>query len=136
MKKILFILDKIKTNLLNLWDKYIAAYGKASKEGYKSNAFAPIAWFSIFLILPIVTTILVTKDNTIRYLMFGLLSLVILFTLTMYIVLLVKDPKLLQSEEYRLEEKKLEIIAEKGGEIRIEEAESITKGIIGESLSE
>jgi hypothetical protein len=115
---VLPIFAYIKKNVLT-WANYMTAYGKAVKAGYKSNAFSPIAWFSIFIIVPLVTGILICKNFTIQIILILLLSLVVLFTLFVYAVLLVKNPKLLQSEKYRLEEQKLNMISEKGGKIRI-----------------
>lgn len=117
MKSIFHIFEAIKKKILAFWD-YITAYGKAVKYGYKANAFSPIAWYSVFLIIPLIAAIIWVKNSTIQYILVGLLIVVIFFPLVMYIVLLAKDPKLLQSERYRLEEQKLNMIAEKGGNIK------------------
>jgi len=54
-------------------------------------------------------------DNTIiKYACLGLMIVLVLFTLLMYVVLYKKDPKLLQSEAYRIEDKKLDLIAQQG----------------------
>ena len=58
------------------------------------------------------------KDSLISYIFLSLLVIVVLFALCMYVVLLIKDPNLLQSEYYRIEDKKLDIIASKGSDIQ------------------
>lgn len=63
----------------------MAAYGKASKDGYKRNAFPPLAWFSIFLILPLIVAILWVGGGLIQYILLGLLCVIVLFTLAMYL---------------------------------------------------
>ena len=52
MKFILHTLDKLKTQILSFWHKYMLGYGKSMKDGYVHNAFSPLVWFVIFLIIP------------------------------------------------------------------------------------
>src|SRR5205085_79419 len=106
----------LKTKMLGVWDNYIRAYGKSVKDGYVSNAYAPLVWFVIFLIVPLVVVTLVAKNQVIQYICAGLFVVVIIFTLVMYVVLLLKNPKLLQSEWYRLESKRLDLISQQGDE--------------------
>lgn len=131
MKSIVHTFDYLKREILVLWDKYMAAYGKASKDGYKKNAFSPLAWFSIFLIVPLIVAILCIGRGVIQYLLLGLLIIIVLFTLIMYLVLFIKNPNLLQSEWYRLEEQKLTMIGEKGGEIKIAKVDLNSNARIG-----
>jgi len=116
---------------LVLWDKYMAAYGKASKDGFKKNAFSPLAWFSIFLVVPLVIAILLVGRGTIQYILIGLLCFIVVFTAAMYLVLLIVNPGALQSEWFRLEEHKLNMIGEKGGEIKIEKVNLNSNARIG-----
>lgn len=122
------IFDRIYIKLSGLWT-YITAYGKSVKDGYKSNAFSPLAWFCFFPIGLLVAIILIVKNNAVQYVCLGLIVLLIVFPLIMYVVLLRKDPKLLQSEWYRLEDKRLEMSA-KGEEIKSVESESVTNVLI------
>jgi hypothetical protein len=131
MRLIIHIFGQLKRGILIIWDKYMAAYGKASKDGYKKNAFSPLAWFSIFLIIPLIVAILWVGTGIIQYLLIGLLCVIVIFTLTMYLILLTKDPNLLQSEWYRLEEHKLNMIGEKGGEIKIAKVDLNSNARIG-----
>ena len=112
------IFEKIRVKIL-AFTKYIAAYGKAVKDGYISNAYSPLVWLIVLVLLPLGGFVIFTDDIIIKYVSFGLIILIILFALVMYVVLLKKDPRLLQSEWYRLEDKRLNMIAEKGdtGEI-------------------
>jgi hypothetical protein len=98
-----------------LWDKYIQSYGKSIKDGYKSNAFAPLVWFYVFVIPILIILTLLIKDIVIQLIIIGLIVVLILFALLMFFLLFKKDPKLLQSEWYRLENKKLDMIAQQGG---------------------
>jgi hypothetical protein len=67
----------------------------------------------------------------IQYILLGLLCVIVLFTLAMYLVLLIKSPNALQTEWFRLEEHKLNMIGEKGGEIRIAKVDLNTNTRIG-----
>lgn len=89
------------------------------KSGYKTNAFAPLVWFTA-VSLPILLYFGFKTSNTlIQFFLIGASVFIVLFAAIMYLVIFLKDPKLLQSEGYRLEDKKLDLIAEKGGAISI-----------------
>ena len=113
------IFDKFKKRLLFFWQNYTAKYGKAIKDGYKSNAFSPIAWYCYFLIIPLGFGCIYTKNTIVQIIFLVLIIIIILFPLVMYFLLFKKDPKLLQSEAYRIRDKTLDIIAQKGGEILV-----------------
>jgi hypothetical protein len=130
MRRLFAIFDRINRFFLNFVN-FIAAYGKSVKDGYKSNAFSPLVWLLVFLIPCLITVIFVIRNDIIRYVLVGLIVLLILFALLMYFLLFKRDPKLLQSEWYRLEDKKLSMIAEKGGQITISEVELNPKTQIG-----
>jgi len=114
LKNFFAIFGRLKRKILAFWEKYVTAYGKSVKDGYKSNAYSPLVWFLVFLLPLLIIITLVVKNPVIQYIFVGLIVLTILFSLVIYVVLLVKDPKLLQSEWYRLEDKKLTMIAEQG----------------------
>ncbi|MEI9955140.1 MAG: hypothetical protein WDM90_02280 [Ferruginibacter sp.] len=114
MNFILSIFDKLKKRLLANWISYIGKYGQSVKDGYKSNAFSPLVWFIVIFVTPLFVTIWLTNDLVFKYSCFGLIVLVLIFAFCMYIKLLNKDPKLLQSEWYRLEDKKLDMVAQQG----------------------
>lgn len=119
MKNPIFrLLNYFGSGNLNIWEKYIRSYGSSMKDGYKTNAFSPLAWFVIFLIIPLLVLVLASKNTVIQYGAMGILLLVVLFCLGMYIILLRKDPKLLQSEKFRIEDRKMDLIAENGGDIK------------------
>jgi hypothetical protein len=101
---------------MNFFAPYLQSLVNSVKVGYKTNAFAPLVWFS-FIIVGLLFLFGYLSSEPLNYFLFGLGGIVILFDLVMYIVLLNKDPKLLQSENYRLEDKKLEILQEKGGKV-------------------
>jgi hypothetical protein len=113
VNRFLTIFDRLKTSLLSIWT-YITAYGKSVQDGYKSNAFSPLAWYVFFPIIPLVVIILAIQNKMVLYVCLGLIVLLILFPLVMYVVLLIKDPKLLQSEWYRLEDKRMDMVAKQG----------------------
>lgn len=96
------------------WTNYIGKYGQSVKDGYKSNAFSPLTWFAIFFVIPMVIIVLFTSNDVIKYICLSIIILIILFAFVMYVVLLSKDPKLLQSEWYRLEDKRLDMVAQQG----------------------
>jgi len=123
------ILGKIRSIILVVWQKYMAAYGKSVKDGYVSNAYAPLVWFVVFLIIPFILGIIFIHNTIVQYVLIGLIAIIVLFSLVMYVVLLVKDPKLLQSESYRLEDKKLDLIAQQGdgGSITVIESQNIAE---------
>ena len=123
MKSILHIFGNLKRRILVLWDKYMAAYGVAVKNGYKSNAFSPIAFYAYFLILPLIGAAVWIHNFVLQCIFVAVIVIIALFPLVMYLLLFKKDPRLLQSEKFRLEEKKLNMIAEKGGSIKISEVD-------------
>jgi hypothetical protein len=96
------------------YDQIMAQLANLMKSGSKTNAFAPLIWLCGIVIFTSMIGIYYFNDVVIKYLFVALIFLVIIFALVMYVVLLIKDPRLLQSEHYRIEDKKLDIIASKG----------------------
>jgi len=109
-------LGELLHRIMIMWEKYITAYGKSVKDGYKSNAFDPLVWFVIFLIIPFIVVVLASSNEIIKYLSLGFIFVIVIFSLVMYVILLCKDPKLLQSEWYRLENRRLDLISQQGNE--------------------
>jgi energy-coupling factor transporter transmembrane protein EcfT len=93
----------------------MAGYGVAVEKGYKSNALAPLIWLDIFVIPILLTGVFFIKIVALKYALVSIIFMLLLFTLIMYVLLFKKDPKLLQSEKYRLEDKRLDLIAQKDG---------------------
>lgn len=77
----------------------------------------------VFVIPVLVVVMCVIKNSAIQYILVGLIVVLILFTLLMYFLLFKKDPNLLQSEKFRIEHKKMDLIAEKGGKIAFKEVD-------------
>lgn len=100
------------------YDQIMAQLANLMKSGSKTNAFAPLILLCSIVIFTSMIGIYYFNESLIKYLFVALIFLVIIFALVMYVVLLVKDPNLLQSERYRIEDKKLDIIASKGEEIQ------------------
>lgn len=128
MMRIFVILDKLNRKFLN-FVSYIASYGKAIAGGYKTNALAPLIWFNVFLIPVFTTGAILINITAIKYVLIISIIISVLFTFVMYVVLFIKDPKLLQSEGYRIEDKKLDIIAQKGGDILVNPVNLSTREI-------
>lgn len=109
----------LSTKLHIMFQNYFANLANVVKVGYKSNAFAPLVWFNAvvqpFLFVPA----FLSKNETIKVVLIIVASLLIVFSAIMYLVLFLKDPKLLQSENFRIEDKKLDLIAQKGSDISI-----------------
>lgn len=99
-------------------NQYLANLVNLVKVGYKSNAFAPLVWFN-GIVDPLLLIIAVIVGGITSYILIILLGLIILFSLAMYAIIFAKNPNLLQSERYRLEDKKLDLIASKGSEFMI-----------------
>ena len=108
-----YIKNKIKMS----WEQYFANVANIVKSGYRSNAFAPYVWFCAIVIPFLIAAILLIKDPRVTIVVSIAICFVILFASVMYFVLFQKDPKLLQSENYRIEDRKLDLIEQKGGDL-------------------
>ena len=107
------------------------------KSGSKTNAYAPLLWLCGIVIFSSTGGMFYFKEPVIKYVFLGLIVLVVIFALIMYIVLLVIDPKLLQSEHFRIEDKKLDIIASKGEGIQFNPIDlTVPTKQIGENKNE
>ena len=95
--------------MLNL-NKYFA---EALQRGQRSSALSPLLWLNSIVSIP--SLILSTRvEGPFRYVLFGLGVLIVLSTLVAYAYLLRRDPRLVQSETFQLESRRLDIIASKG----------------------
>lgn len=100
------------------YDQMMAQLANMMKSGSKTNAYAPLIVVCGIVIFASMIGIHYFDENIIKYVFLGLIVVVVIFALVMYVVLLMKDPKLLQSERYRIEDRKLDIIASKGQDIQ------------------
>lgn len=96
------------------------------RSGYRSNAFAPFVWATGLVFMFIAAFYWGTSDTIIRYALIGLFVFLVISLVIIYFVLLIKDPRLLQSENYRLEDKKLDMITQKGSDFEIKPVELVT----------
>ena len=97
----------------------LASLGNSLKVFKRGNAFTPFAFFAIFLIV-ILIYFAASLHGTLQLILIILVCFIVGFSCLMYLLLFLKDPRLLQSETYRLEEQKLNIIQEKGGNVIFE----------------
>lgn len=109
----------LRRRLLMPLDISISQLVNLIKSGYRSNAFAPYVWF--LGVIAIVSFILMyfIPDEFIRRILAVVLVAAMLFGMFMYYTLFKKDPRLLQSESFRLEDKKLDMISQKGSDFPI-----------------
>ena len=92
-----------------------AHVGSIIKSGYKSNVFAPVVWFIIAIQPFLITLAFIIKDYYLRcWIVFGDLGIVVAAFLT-YLGILICKPVLLQTEKFRIENRKLDIVSQKGG---------------------
>ncbi|HVW16395.1 MAG TPA: hypothetical protein VHB54_21355 [Mucilaginibacter sp.] len=119
------------------FDQMMAQLANLMKSGSKTNAYAPLIWQCSIVCVLSIGGMYYFKEPVIRYVFLGLIVLVVIFALVMYVVLLIKDPKLLQSEKYRIEDKKLDIIASKGEGIQFNPIDlTVPTKEIGENTNE
>jgi hypothetical protein len=120
--KCLYLINIIQLrfyHLIKMFRQYVSGISNiVNSGGKKSNAFTPILkLIGIFAITFI--PIALYLNGIIVYIMLGVLMFLFLGAVIIYLIIFFKDPKLLQSESYRIEERKLEIVSEKGGALVI-----------------
>jgi hypothetical protein len=98
-------------------DQYLSKLANMVQVGRRSNAFAPVIWLTGIICFICIGGMHYFDDPIIKYTLLIIFIIGILYAMAMYIVLLVKDPRLLQSESFRIEDKKLDIISAKGSEV-------------------
>lgn len=81
-----------------------------------------LLWLNLLITLPCFILSAVCADS-IRWALFGVGLLVIIFTLFEFHGFKKTNPRLLQSESYQIEMEKLDLIGEMGGSIDIEPVE-------------
>jgi len=102
------------------FEHYLSNLANVVKAGYKSNAFAPLVWFNAIIQPLLYIVIYFISNDIIKYILVAVSSAVLIFSGIMYLVIFLKDPRLLQSERFRIEDKKLDMISQKGSDIVIE----------------
>ena len=103
-----------------MFQQYLSNLALLVKSGYKSNTFSPLVWFCA-IVMPVLAALLIfSNDKVIIYTSLALFVVLLMFCMRMYLKTFDKDPKLLQSERFRIEDKKLDLVAQKGSNIEIE----------------
>ncbi|QQL48297.1 hypothetical protein [Mucilaginibacter ginkgonis] len=116
------------------YDQIMAQLANLMKTGSKTNAYAPLIWLCGVVMVAGMGGMFYFSNPIIQYVFLGLIVIVVIFAIVMYVVLLAMDPKLLQSEHYRIEDKKLDIIASKGKPIEFNPVDlSVPTKEIGEN---
>lgn len=100
-------------------ENFVANLSGIIKAGYKTNAFAPLVWFNAVADPSLIISINCSDDKSMKLIFLLCVILIILCTLVAYFYMLFKRPDLLQSEKFRIEDKKLDLIASKGSDIVI-----------------
>jgi hypothetical protein len=122
LKQLITLPNKLKLKVQQVW----ANLANIVKSGYRSNAFAPLVWFNAIVNSFLLIGICYTNEIIVKYIFTICLGIILIFTLVMYLALFIKDPKLLQSERFRLEDKKLDMISQKGSDIVIQPVDLTT----------
>jgi hypothetical protein len=113
MKKLIF--GKINKMAENV----VANVSGVFKAGYKTNAFAPLVWFNAVADPSLFFAAKFSEANYLKIIFVILLCIILISSLVAYFYMLFKKPDLLQSERFRIEDKKLNLIASKGSDIII-----------------
>lgn len=116
VKSFIFLMKK---KIRMSYDQILAKFGSLIGTYSKRNIYAPLIWISGFIITMLGIIMFSFKEySEVRYTCLVFILLITIFDLVMYVIIFVKDPKLLQSERFRLEDKKLDMMASKGSEIK------------------
>lgn len=85
------------------------------------TAINPLLWL-VGLTLPLcLVTAVVIADQIVRLVLLGLAAVPIIITIIAYFIFLFRDPDRLQSEEYRIRQRALQILYKKGAAAEIVE---------------
>jgi hypothetical protein len=85
------------------------------------TAINPLLWL-VGLTLPLcLMTAVVIADQIVRLVLLGLAAIPIIITIIAYFIFLFRDPDRLQSEEYRIRQRALQILYKKGAAAEIVE---------------
>ena len=109
----------LREKLLKVFEQIVTSLANAIKSWSRSNAFAPYIVFSSTTLLFVLVICCFVKDVWIQRILIGCACFVIILGPVFYFLLFLKDPKLLQSERFRLEDKKLDVVASKATGIEI-----------------
>jgi len=93
--------------------------GLFAASGRKSSAMSPLLWLNALVTIPCLMGSFLISDSF-RYAPLGIAVIIILFTLKKYNDLTNKDPRLVQSEWFQIEQHKLDVVAQKGGPVIFE----------------
>jgi len=119
MKKYIFrfldIFTSQKRRLKLFLEKLLSNTDTFKSVGSRSSIFTAMAWYSAFIFLGCIGTAIIFESIRTYIIIIG--SIVCLFPLVMFVVIFFKNPTLLSSEEFLIEQKKLQIIQEKGKDI-------------------
>lgn len=92
---------------------------KALGTKYLSSAISPMLWMNAMISMPCII-ISAFISQPLSYAFFLLAVVVIIYSLRKYEYLVNKDPRLVQSEKHQYQMAKLDIVAQKGGEVIID----------------
>lgn len=84
------------------------------RGGQRSSALTPLLWLSGIVGVPSLYLCVKTQGWT-RIALFSLAVLLVFADLVAYVYLVRKDPRLVQSESFQLESRRLDLVASKGG---------------------
>lgn len=87
--------------------------------GTRSSALAPLLWLNALVSIPCIF-LSAFIQTPFRWAPFFLATVIVIYTLIMYLRLKRINPRLLQSERFQMEMHKLDIVAQKGGPIIID----------------
>src|SRR5437773_3624717 len=93
------------------WGQY---FGQVLQRNQRSSALTPLLWLTALIGLPSLY-LSVRLAGPARIAFFALAVVLVLADLIAYTYLVLKDPRLVQSETFQLESRKLDIVASKGG---------------------
>lgn len=102
-----------------LKEKLIKSLQEIVTSGYKSNAFSPFVWQLAVGGLLLLLGILFIDDKIITYIFVAALIILLFYNMFMGNKIFNKDPNLLQSEKYRTNDKILDLVEKKGGELTV-----------------
>jgi len=119
-------LKRVSESLNSVLSKIVSIYGK------KTNVFVPliICLCVILIFLPIVVYCIAhIEDSIIKYTILFFYIVLSLFALVMYAIIYFRTPDKLHSEWYNIENRKLEMMQQKGGEITFAQVDLIPSPI-------
>jgi len=109
------------SRIMQLFNKGFSSTTNIIKSGYRSNSFAPYVWITLGVQPFFLPIILISPNVNIQNGFAILDGLIIVAAIFFYGWTLIKRPALLQSEEFRLEEKKLDMVQQKGSDFKIKD---------------